>query len=67
MGLRKFLYNFDLFGETIGLRYKGESTYHTLTGSIISIIVMILLLTVMIRQFVLTTNKTEIFSRITKS
>ena len=58
MGLRKFLYNFDLFGEIIGLRYKGDSTYHTLTGSIISIIVMFLLLGIMITQFVSTASKT---------
>ncbi len=57
MGLRQFLYNFDLFGETIGLRYKGDSTYHTLTGSIISIIVMFILLGITISQFVLTVEK----------
>ena len=38
------LKGFDIFGQPIGLIYKGESTFQTRCGGIISILIWILLI-----------------------
>jgi hypothetical protein len=48
MGITDFLYNFDLFGKNVGLNYKSNSNYNTLTGSIFSIIIFLFFLILVI-------------------
>ena len=58
MGLSDILNVFNLFGHQIGLRYKGEDTYHTKFGSFISLVIWCVFAGIFFDQFALTLNKT---------
>lgn len=65
MGIKmKMLQIFDLFGQNICLRYRQQNTYHTLTGCICSLLIFIGFSVIIIQDFILTINKTQISSQI---
>ena len=41
--VREFLVSFDVFGEPVGLNYKGERTYKTAVGAFFTICLKILI------------------------
>ena len=39
-GLRRSLFSFDLFGQQVGFNIKGEKSYGTMMGSLISLLIL---------------------------
>jgi len=48
---------FDIYGEQIGLTYKGESTFKTTSGAVVSMVVLLVMLAFFVNQGYIFVNK----------
>lgn len=48
---------FDIYGEQIGLTYKGETTFKTTAGATVSLIVTLVMLAFTVYRFLILVNK----------
>lgn len=58
-GFVSFLKARDLFGQAVTFNYKGEDTYNTLPGGLISLFIWLALIAYTILKFNLMINKQE--------
>lgn len=61
--LKSFLVKIDFFGSNEMLRYKGEGKYQTLTGGVITFILVILFGIVALERFISVVTKDTVTSR----
>ena len=50
---------FDIYGEQIGLTYKGESSYKTTSGAVVSSVVLLVMIAFSIKQLYVFVNKQD--------
>ncbi len=60
---KKFLWNIDLFASPQLLRYRNETNYSTLTGGCISLIIIVIFGTFLIKNSVSVLTKSEVNAR----